>query len=304
MPQKIILDTDIGDDIDDALALGLICASPELELVGVTTVFANVVARSRQARTVLCAAGDRFKNIPVAAGCGACMASRPMNNANDYLADKLPNQDASCLPSDQLPPLHSKHAVQFLIDTIMASNGDIVPICIGAMTNMAAALVLERRLVKKIPRIVAMAAEFREPFAEWNIRCDPEAAHIIFSSGIPMLVTPWTIGKQVSFTPEEIDRLASSPRPLAKNLSAAIRLWRGVNSAGHMPSLYDPMAVATMIKPDLCTWRTGTVQVELAGQHTYGFTTFQPSENGPHRVAWDAQREASINFYLSRVMPL
>ena len=303
MPQKVILDTDIGDDIDDALALALICTSPELELVGVTTVFANVVARSRQARTVLCVAGDRFRNIPVAAGCGASMASRPLHNAEHYLNDILPNQDASCLPVDQLPPLHSKHAVQFLIDTIMSGDGDIIPIAIGAMTNLAAALVLEQRLIKKIPRIVAMAAEFQTPFAEWNIRCDPEAASLIFNSGIPITVTPFIIGDQVAFKQDEIDRLATSTRPLSRNLSKAMAAWQAVHN-GQMPRLFDPMAVATMIQPDLCTWRNGTVRVELAGQHTYGFTTFQQNETGPHRVAWDARRDASLDFYLSRVMAL
>ena len=90
MPQRIILDTDIGDDIDDAPALGLICRSPEL--VGVTTVFGNVKARMRQARTVLVVAGDRFARVPVAAGFGASIASRPLHNADAYLQNTLPNQ--------------------------------------------------------------------------------------------------------------------------------------------------------------------------------------------------------------------
>src|ERR1700742_5181230 len=105
MAQKIILDTDIGDDIDDALALGLILGCPEVELVGVTTVFSNVVARARQARSVLASAGKQFKSIPVCAGCGGSMASRPLHNLKDYLEDRLPNQDPSCLPESELLPL-------------------------------------------------------------------------------------------------------------------------------------------------------------------------------------------------------
>ena len=301
---KVILDTDIGDDIDDALALALICASPELELVGVTTVFGNVLARARQARTVLKVAGERFARIPVSAGCGASMASRPNHGVKSYLDDTLPNQDGTCLPESELPPLDQRHAVKFLIDTIMAGKGDIIPIMIGAMTNLATAMVMERRIVAKIPKIVAMAAEFKRPFAEWNIWCDPEAAHIVFSSGIPMDVITWDIGHTVMFDQSHIDRLNTSQRPLSQRLAAAVAAWQKTHGDPKhaMPALYDPMAVATMIQPDLCTWRSGTVSVELAGSKTYGFTTFAEEKNGPHRIAWDANREQSLEFYLTRIL--
>lgn len=305
---RVILDTDIGDDIDDALALALICASPELELVGVTTVFGNVLARARQARTVLKVAGDRFAHIPVAAGCGASLASRPVHGTQFYLDNTLPNQDGTCLPESELPPLDTRHAVNFLIDTIMAGHGDIIPITIGAMTNLAAAMVMERRIVAKIPKIVAMAAEFKRPFAEWNIKCDPEAAYLVFSSGIPMEVITWDIGHTVMFDQGHIDRLSATYRPLPQRLAAAVAAWQNAHqqhaTPKPMPSLYDPMAVATMVKPDLCTWRTGTVSVELAGSKTYGFTTFAADDNGPHRIAWDADREPSLEFYLSRILSL
>lgn len=302
---KVILDTDIGDDIDDALALGLICACPELKLLGITTVFGNVLARARQARTVLKVAGEQFSRIPVAAGCGAAMASRPVHGAKAYLENSVPNQDSTCLPEAELAPLEKRHAVNFLIDTIMSGGGDIIPITIGALTNLAAAMVLERRIVAKIPKIVAMAAEFKRPFSEWNIRCDPEAAGIVFDSGIPMDVITWDIGHTVSFDQGHIDRLNASRRPLSQRLAAAIAAWQNSHEAAfkkNMPSLYDPMAVATMIQPDLCTWRTGTVSVELAGSKTYGFTTFAEDKTGPHRVAWDADRERSLDYYLMRIL--
>lgn len=302
---KVILDTDIGDDIDDALALALICASPELELVGVTTVFGNVLARARQARTVLKVAGERFASIPVAAGCGAAMASRPIHGIKAYLDDVLPNQDSTCLPESQLPPLEKRHGVNFLIDTIMAGKGDIIPITIGAMTNLATAMVMERRIVAKIPKVIAMAAEFKRPFAEWNILCDPEAAHIVFSSGIPMDIITWDIGHTVSFDQGNIDRLNATQRPLSQRLAAAITAWQNAHHHGGakpMPSLYDPMAIATMVQPDLCTWRTGTVSVELAGAKTYGFTTFAEDKGGVHRVAWDADRDRSLDYYLTRIL--
>ncbi len=304
MSTKIILDTDIGDDIDDALALGLILGCPELELVGVTTVFANVVARARQARTVLKVAGDRFAKTPVCAGCGGAMASRPLHNIKDYLAGTLPNQDSSCLPEDQLHPQDPRHGVDFLLEQL--NKGDVVPVTIGAMTNLAAAFVKDWNVTKRIPRIVCMAAEFRRPMAEWNIKCDPEAAHLLFSSGIPMDIIPFEIGIQVTFGQDHLNRLAGSARPLALRLSMAITAWQNAWSDNGkkpkpMPHLFDPMAIATMVKPDLCTWKQGHVSVELAGQHTYGYTTFREDATGPHRVAWDANRDQALAFWFDRI---
>ena len=303
MPQKIILDTDIGDDIDDALALGLICGSPELELLGVTTVFGNVRARARQAQTVLHHAGKGFAAVPVAAGCGAALTSRPVwldsGGTLETHLNALPSQDSTCLSESVLPPLHSAHGVDFLIDTIMAGDGDIIPVTIGAMTNLALALVKEPRLLQKIPRVVSMAAEFKGHFAEWNVLCDVEAAALVFRSGLPVTVTTWDIGNQCKFSPEHVAQLRESSRPMASNLSAAIKAWRPDES--RMPSLFDPLAIATMIEPDLVKWKQGTVSVELIGRETFGFTTFREGD-GPHRIAWLADREAALQFCLDRIL--
>src|SRR5690606_8529678 len=128
----------------------------------------------------------------------------------DYLEERLPNQDSTCLPESELPPCDGRHGIDFLLDEL---KGDVVPVTIGAMTNLAAAIVKDWRVTRRIPRIVCMAGEFRRPMAEWNIRCDPEAAHIVFSSGIPMDVIPFEIGMQATFVPAEVARLAGSDRP-------------------------------------------------------------------------------------------
>ena len=304
MAHKIILDTDIGDDIDDALALGLILGCPEVQLLGVTTVFSNVVARARQARTILKVAGEPFARIPVCAGCGGSMASRPFHNLKDYLEDKLPNQDGTCLPERELPPRDPRHGVDFLVEQLAA--GDVIPVMIGAMTNLAAAFVKDWRLTRKVPRICVMAGEFRNPMAEWNIRCDPEAANLVFNSGIPIDVIPWHIGMEVTFSPAHVQRLGECKTPLAHRLSSAVSAWQNAcsDNGKHplpMPHLYDPMTIATMIQPDLCTWKQGTVRVELQGNDTYGYTTFREDPAGPHRVAWDAKRDQAIDFWFNRV---
>lgn len=299
MVTPIVLDTDIGDDVDDALALGLICRCPEVQLRAVTTVYGNVQARARQARTVLAVAGDAYRNIPVAAGCGLTLASRKIPYDNAKL-DHVPNQDSTCLPEAQLNPLDARHGVDLLIETLM--GGDVIPITIGAMTNLAMALTREPRLLKKIPRIIAMAAEFTRPFAEWNILCDPEAAHAVFACGLPMDVITWDIGHTVRFTEEEVQRLNVPGKPLGLRLHAAIAAWRaGGNNPTARPSLFDPMTIATIVDPTLVQWKTGHVSVELRGEHTYGFTLFKEGQ-GHHRVAFDADRQRSIDFYLKRIL--
>jgi purine nucleosidase/pyrimidine-specific ribonucleoside hydrolase len=300
---RVLLDTDIGDDIDDALALGLILACPELELVGVTTVFGNTVARARQARTILAAAGR--PEIPVAAGCGAGMTTRPpeQGGRRAYLEGHLPNQDPSCWPEERLPALDRRHGVDLIVDAIMAGDGDIIPITIGAMTNLAMALVKEPRLAAKIPKIAVMAGEFRAYHIEWNIRCDPEAAAIVTRSGIPIDWTPFYIGEAARFAPEHFARLDASRSPLARQLVASIKAWQ--QGGTHLPWMFDPMSVATIVRPELCTWRTGLVDVELAGSGTYGCTTFAKdaanAKPGPHRVAWDVERDAALTFFLDRI---
>jgi purine nucleosidase/pyrimidine-specific ribonucleoside hydrolase len=299
---KVILDTDIGDDVDDALALALLCALPELELVGVTTVFGNTIARARQAQTILQLAGEKFHKVPVAAGCAGTMASRKVQSPVAD-PDHVPGQASASWPDEKLPAIHPSDAVHFLIETIMQGDGSIIPITIGALTNLAAALVLQPKIAKKIPRIVTMAAEFHRAMAEWNIKCDPEAAHVVFSSGIPMDVIPFNIGKLAMFIESETLQLAASDRPMAKYLSAAIEAWRkSWKQPQVQASLFDPMAVACIVKPELFEWKQGTVKVELRGESTYGYTTFTADEKGPHRVAWNCGREECVGWYLKQIL--
>ncbi len=305
-PLKVILDTDIGDDIDDALALGLILASPELDLIGVTTVFGNTVARARQARSILAAAGGRHRSIPVAAGCGATMSLRPPKDTGReaYLAGSLPNQDHACLPEADLPPLDRRHGVDFLVEAIMAGAGDIVPITIGPMTNLAMALVKEPRIAAKIPRIVAMACEFKAGFAEWNIRCDPEAAALVYASGIPVVTTTWEMGDIAKFDDGHLARLRAGTAPMAKLLSRTVDAWCKQHNA--KPALYDPFAVATIMQPDIAGWRRGTIAIETRGEATYGFSVLHRTDDasGPHRVTWTTDRARALDYYLGRVLGL
>ncbi|MEK7413985.1 MAG: nucleoside hydrolase [Planctomycetota bacterium] len=302
MPTKIILDTDVGDDIDDAIAIGLISRSPELELVGITTVYGNTEARSRQARSILVTAGGNWHKVPVSAGCGGTISSRTWRGFDEYLKKALPNQDPESLPEAQLPRPDKRHAVEFLIETIMAGNGDIIPVTIGATTNLAMAIAKEPRIIAKIPRIVAMAGDFRKPFAEYNVICDSEAFGVLLRSGIPMDITPFYVGQVATWTPEHVAKLKVAASPLAQYLYRSIAAWRvGWKKPEHLPCLFDPLAVATIFRPELCTWKRGTVTVELQGGATYGYTQFSEAADGRHRIAWDVERMPALDLVLQRI---
>lgn len=309
--QKIILDTDIGDDVDDVLALGLVLSSPEFELSGVTTVFRNAFARTRQARTVLKIAGR--EDVPVSAGCGASIS--PHVDIPDPLPLKacldgvLPNQDSTSLPDTRLPELNPAHGVDFIIDAIMQGEGDISIVTIGAMTNLAMALVKEPRIISKIPKIVAMAGFFEEQKAEWNIRCDPVAAEIVSRSGIPVDFIGLDVTLKVKLSEKHLEQLKSSKTPLARKISESITIWRSYVQSIEpdrkepiLPVMHDPLAVATMIDSSIVEWRTGEVSVELNKDKIYGLTVFQEKDNGLHRYAYKVNSEAMISLWMERIM--
>ncbi len=339
-PLPIVLDTDIGDDIDDAYALALILASPELDLRGITTVFKNTRARARQARTILEIAGRR--DVPVAAGSngvlsprityGEPFATRSTEHgerriptpAAAALADERPRQDASAFPEEKLPPLHPAHGVDLLIELL--SEGSVIPVTIGAMTNLAMSLIKEPRLLETIPRIVCMAGCFDRQLSEWNIRCDPVAASIVFSSGIPVTVVGLDVTMRCRFNAEQVKRLHESDRPVAKNLSTATREWAERTRGGWkkgFPVLHDPLAILTLIDPDLVATRNGTVTVDTGNGEAYGYTLFHPSVvtgepgvfrpkdgerhesgQGIHEVCVDVDAGRALEMWLDRVFSL
>jgi len=307
MAQRVILDTDIGDDIDDAYALALIVASPELELLGVTTVLMNTVARARQARTLLAVAGR--PEVPVAVGCGGSLSPRTtydFDARQAYLEGRLPNQDATCLPEALLPPADPRHAIDYLVETLLAGDGDIIVLTIGAMTNLAMAMLKEPRILARIPRIVAMAGTFDRHMDEWNIRCDPVAAQIVLQSGVPVDLVPLDVTMQVRYEREQLLRLRDAHHPLAQRLWAA-HAARATSMGIADPLacediMHDPLAVESLLDDSLLQWRRGRASVELCGGTTYGYTTFEQDDRGLHRYAWAVNAPAALELWMSRVL--
>ncbi|QHT59432.1 nucleoside hydrolase [Paenibacillus lycopersici] len=303
--EKIIIDTDIGDDIDDALAIAFALNSPEVEVVGLTTVFGDTGARARIAASLLRTAGRT--GIPVYAGCMQPINGpvHPCGAPCQYIADAM---DRIEIPG--------KHAVDYLIETVMGAEEPVTVLAIGPLTNLAAALLKEPRLRQKLNRIVIMGGAYYFHFIEWNIHCDPEAANIVFRSGIPMTAVGLDVTKRCLMNAEQLARLERAETPLARLLWRLIRQWQR-DTGRTYPILHDALAAYGVFGETHLRFEREAVAVEMAGKHTRGMTfnltdrdreeqlvqaAVRAAEGSAVMAAADVDSEAFIALFLDRLL--
>ena len=265
--QKIILDTDIGDDIDDALALAFAIMSGKIEILGVTTVFRNAAQRAELACCLLEALGRT--EIPVYAGIGKTLL-QSIPDWEQVAASHRPRQMEVLKrqqPSFQPQP---GNAVDFIVDTVMASDGDITLVPVGPFTNIAAAFTLEPRLAQKT-KIVMMGGATDRVRAEWNALCDPEATRIVFGTGVPITMIGLDVTTKCVMSYEQVKAIGSVDRPINQICFELIHLWGGENPEPR-PTLHDPLAVATLIDSTLCETQEMRIEVETRADHLRGAT--------------------------------
>ncbi|HEV2472639.1 MAG TPA: nucleoside hydrolase, partial [Chthonomonadales bacterium] len=247
---------------------------------------------------ILAAAGTPC--IPVCAGSPASLTHRlaERDGAALYLSGRpLDSQEPA-----EAEAIQGEHGVDLI--RRLCADGETAVITIGAMTNLAVALTMEPMLRRTIPRVISMAGAFGLGTAEWNIRCDPVAATVVLSSGAPVDMVPFDVTQNVVLSLQETSSLSSSQWALQRVLGGLIEVWRVAHpewSNGGRPTLHDPLAVIAAFQPDLFRWETGRISVELAGDLTYGYTTFTPDAAGPHRVARSVDRKSAVDLFLERV---
>jgi purine nucleosidase len=257
-PTPILFDTDIGTDIDDAYALALILRSPELELVGVTTVSGDAVARARLAAKLLAVEGGTAARIPVYAG---------TSTATQYMKQ---TEWATGFTS---PALHTEGGVAFMRAQIEARPGALTIVAVGELTNVAALLQSSPGIASKIKRIALMGGAVRRggqpgsaPQPEWNIKSNAAAAQVVFRSGVPLVVAPLDATADLKMLPEQRVRVFARGTPLTDALGALDFIWRYSNNwKGETPILFDLLAVAAVYAPDLATFAPLHVDVEADG---------------------------------------
>jgi inosine-uridine nucleoside N-ribohydrolase len=257
-PQLAIIDTDIGDDIDDAFALALALQSPELQILGITTAYGDTELRARLVDRYLAAVGRA--DIPVAAG-----VPTPYQNVFTQAAYARREPD-------------HKHAdgVEFLLDQIRAHPGEVTLIAIGPLFNVGAAIEKDAATFKKLKRVVIMGGsidrgydtatdKIRPPGAEWNILRDPAGAKALFAAGVPVFVMPLD-STQIHFENPARDKMFAFGSPLTDQLTLLYHQWMWGND-GHWatPTLFDPVAVTYAIRPDLCPATPMRIEVDDKG---------------------------------------
>ena len=288
--RKVILDCDPG--MDDSMAIVMAAKSPQLELLAVTTVSGNypVQITSTNARKILEMLGRQ--DIPVAKGMAHPMVRTappdPFTHGSDGQAENF-------LPEPAMP-LAKEHAVDLMIRLIRENPGEVTILCTGPMTNLAMALVKEPGLAEQIAGIVAVSGAFGlnsyaflnatgdTPQSEWNVYVDPEAAKIVYESGIPLVALGLDVATHfdVNFSQADITAFANSPRPEAQFLSQAIRFAarRGFEA---YTTIIDCIAVAFAIDPSLVKTIQGRVGIETQSPLTLGMTVLDRR----HHYVWE-----------------
>jgi inosine-uridine nucleoside N-ribohydrolase len=283
-PEKIIIDTDIGDDVDDAFALALAVKSPELQVLGVMTTFGDTETRAKITDRFLAEVGR--EEIPVLAG-KATATKNPMSQrkyAENHFA-KTSHGDA----------------VEFLLQQIRKYPGEITLVAIGPLMNVGAAIDKDSATFRKLKRVVLMGGSVRRgygdlgytppvaPMPEWNILNDVGSAQKLFTSGVPLFVMPLD---STQLKLDEVKRafLFSQGTAVTDQIAVLYHLW-----GQETPTLFDPMTLVFVLRPELCLVTGMHLRVDEKG-----YTREEPGAVNA-QVCLDSNAEDFFQFYLKRV---
>jgi purine nucleosidase len=278
-PQSFVLDTDIGSDVDDLLALAVVLGSPELALTGVTTVYGDVLLRARMVRRALRMAGG--PDVPVAAGRSATRSGRPVWWAG-HEGRLMPDLD-----QEQVDPS---------LDAVALLAASPLVVAIGPLTDLAGAVEAPGA---RIERAVVMGGDFGSARAEHNILSDVDAAVAVARSGVGLVMIGLDQTERVRLKRAAADAFEALGG-LGRILAAEMRQFQDYLGRDHTVP-HDPLAVLTLARPDLFRLEAGTVSVEPAGPDA-GRTRFEPDPAGRHAVVTDVDVERAAAEIVRRVL--
>jgi purine nucleosidase len=284
-PEKIIIDTDIGDDVDDAFAVALALRSPEVQILGISTVFGDTQLRARLLDRLLGEAGRQ--DIPVPIG--------PPTDAKTSLSQRHYAEGGHFARATH------PDAIPFILDQIRHYPAQITLVCIGPLVNVGALIDNDIDTFRKLRRVVLMGGSIERgygdlgyskphgPDAEWNIKNDPRSAQKLLSSGVPTFIMPLD---STQLKLEEYKRavLFQAGTPLTDALTLLYHEW-----GQETPTLYDPMTIAFIDNPQLCPVKPLRIRVD-----DQGFT--RPEAGQPNAlVCLNSDSEAFFRFYMQRL---
>jgi inosine-uridine nucleoside N-ribohydrolase len=289
----LLLDTDIGNDIDDAICLAYLLAQPRCELLGITTVTAAPDVRARLA-SVLCRNAGR--DVPIHPGAADPVVGPPVQESppQAVVLDRW-EHDTS------FPP---EPAVDFLRSTIRAHPGEVTLLTIGPLTNVALLFAADPAIPSLLDSLVSMGGSYgtESEEAEWNLHCDPHAAAQVFGTstfGEPGLVhraIGLNVTTRVRMPGDEFMQRCETPalRPVADMAQS----WFGDRSE---VVFHDPLAAATIFEQDVCSFAAGKVIVDSSPGPLAGSTMWEPKPGGRHQIAVDVRPDAFIEHYFDVV---
>ncbi|WP_421867511.1 nucleoside hydrolase [Pararhizobium sp.] len=275
-PIKIIIDTDPGQD--DAAAIMLALGSPgELDVLGITAVAGNVpVALTSRNIRVICELCNR-RDVKVYAG-----ADRPLVRQL-VTAEHVHGKTGLDGPVVEEPtmPMQTQHAVDFIIETLLSEEVGTVTLCtLGALTNIALALNKAPQIAPRVREIVMMGGGFFEggnitPAAEFNIYVDPDAADIVFKSGIPIVMMPLDVTHRVLTHKARVEKIKAIGSPAAVAMAEMLEFFERFDIEKYGSDggpLHDPTVIAYVLRPDLFKGRDCNVEIETRSELTVGMT--------------------------------
>lgn len=316
-PHPIIFDTDFGTcPQDDCYALMLALQSPELEILGITTVAGNWSLEQGTADVLRLLEIAGREEIPVYAGADMPLLREPDDYARStygsWWSDEPPSAPPGGFAEKQAEPLG---AVEYIVDTVEARPGEITIVAIGPLTNVAMALRHRPGLAAKVKKLVIMGgavgalpdgAGNMTPGAEFNFWVDPEAAKIVLRSGVPIELSPLNVSRKSSFSRQWFDRLVANRTPFTDLIRERGRLWPGADP-DEVVHMYDQIAVASLIDPTLVT--TAELYVDVDARPGIGYGTSLgwprpwPGAEGAQKMAvqHDLDWERFIRMFVERV---
>jgi inosine-uridine nucleoside N-ribohydrolase len=291
-PQKVIVDMDIGDDIDDAFALALLLQSPEIEIVGITTAWGDTALRAQLLERMLRETGHR--NIPVAQGIHTTGNPQPFTQVRYAQRGQLPAKI---------------DAVDFMLDQIKRQPGEITLLALGPLTNIGAAIARDAATFSKLKQVAMMGGSVRSGYRksqyvparpadkEYNIVSDIGGAQKLFTSGVPIVMMP-VDSTQIRLDEVERNALLGHGSPVTDQLALLYHQWINAYQpwSSNMPSLFDVVPVAWMIEPSVCPVTPLRIVVD-----NEGYTREQPGKPNA-QVCLASDQKRFFDIFMPRLL--
>lgn len=288
---KVLLDTDIGSDIDDAICLAYLLAKPECELLGITTVSGEPEKRAMLASAICRAAGRN--DVPIFPGAPLPLLVAPhQQHAQQATAlDRWPHETR--FPEGR--------AIGFLRDTIRSHPGEVTLLAIGPMTNIALLFALDPEIPRLLKGFYMMIGAFTQGIVftgmryEWNALNDPHATAMVYNARPPVhRSVGLDVTLQVQMDAAEVRQHFQTP--LLRPVLDMAEVWF---QARPEVTFHDPLAAVSIFDEQVCSYERGQVEVELASAHLPGMTYFTKMDDGPHEVAMTVNAKRFFDEYFT-----